>query len=127
MAPRANWLPALKAMQPFSLPIILNTCGAQPGKPMLIDRALPGQKLVDSELIALTGFFHAEQAAANSGHHLRLTANNPTLRISGRKVCNRQRAPIGPDDIAHPRSHLFFGHDTHYTLADPFFVIAQHD
>jgi len=94
---------------------------------MLVDRALPGQKFVDSQFIALTGFFYAEQAAANGSNDLRLSADNPTLRLSGRKIGNCQRAPIGPDNIAHASSHLLFGHDTHYTLGDQPSVIRQHD
>ena len=79
---------------------------------------LPTEEFVYGQLVALAGFLNAEQAAAHGGNHLRLAADDPALGIPRRKIRHRQRAPIGPDNVAHPRSHLLFGHDTRYTLID---------
>src|SRR5262249_22988060 len=87
-------------------------------KAMLIDRALPGEELVDGQLVALAGFLNAEQASAHRGDHLGLAPDDPALCVPRREIRDCQRAPIGPDNVAHPRSHLVFGHDTRYSLID---------
>jgi hypothetical protein len=111
----------------LSVAVLLNARRPQARKPMLVDRSLPGEKLVDGQLIAVACLLDAEQATANGSDHFRFTADHPTLRIFRREIRNRQRAPIGPDNVAHPRSHLLLGHDTHYTLADQLSVLDQHD
>jgi hypothetical protein len=109
------------------LPVVLNARCAQAGKPVLVDRPLPGEEFVDGQLVALARFLNAEKASAHGGDHLRLAANYPTLRVPGRKIRHRQWAPIGANDVAHSRPHLLFGHDTRYTLADQPYSIYQHD
>jgi hypothetical protein len=44
---------------------------------MLIDGKLPGQKLVDRQRVAAASLLEGEQAAANRGNNLCLTANDP--------------------------------------------------
>src|SRR5262249_2266055 len=103
---------------PLAAAVLLDARRAQARQAMLVDRALPGEELVDGELVALAGLLNAEQAPAHGGDHLGLAADDPTLGIPRREIRNCQRAPIGPDNVAHPRSHLLFGHDTRYTLID---------
>jgi len=59
------------------LPVLLDTRGAQPGKAMLIDGKLPGEKFVDRQRVAAASLLEGEQTAANRGNDFGLTANNP--------------------------------------------------
>lgn len=81
---------------------------------MLVDRTLPGQKLVHRQLITIAGFLDTEEATAHGRYDLRLAADDPTLRVTGWKISHSQRTPIGSDNVAYSRSHLMFGHDTQY-------------
>jgi hypothetical protein len=51
---------------------------------MLVDGALPGQELIDGQLISVARLLDAEQAAANGSDHFRLATDHPTLGISRR-------------------------------------------
>jgi hypothetical protein len=65
------------------LAILLDSGGPQAGKPMLVDRKLPGQEFVDGQGVAAAGFLKGEQAAADRGDDFSLAADDPPLR-SGR-------------------------------------------
>ena len=93
------------------LPVLLDAGRAQAGEAVLVDRLLPGQELLDGQRVAGAGLLEAEQAAAHGGDDFRLAADDPALGIARRKIRNRQRAAIGPDDVFHARTHLF-GHST---------------
>ena len=81
---------------------------------MPVDRPLPGKKFVESQFVAFTGFFEAQESATHRRNNLCLAPDNPALGISRRKIRNRQRAAVWPDDTA--RTPLLIGHDTHYTF-----------
>ena len=59
------------------LAILLDAGGAQSGKAMLIDGKLPGKEFVDRQCITAASFLKGEQAAADRGNDLGLTANYP--------------------------------------------------
>jgi hypothetical protein len=59
------------------LAILLNSCGAQTRKTMLVDGKLPGQEFINGQRVAAAGLLKGEQTAANSGNHFGLPANNP--------------------------------------------------
>jgi hypothetical protein len=61
------------------LAILLDSGSSQASKAVLIDGKLPGQEFVDGQRVAAAGFLEGKQAAANRGHDLGLTADNPPL------------------------------------------------
>src|SRR4029453_7370814 len=107
-----------KAMAGCSIPVVLDAGGAQPGQAEAIDRTLPGEELVHRQRVALAGLFQAPQAPTHRCHDFRFAPYDPALGILGRKVGDRQRASVRPDDIAHPRPVLLIGHDTRYSFSD---------
>ncbi len=50
---------------------------------MLIDRTLPGQKLVHGQLITIAGFLNAEETTAHGRYDFRLAANDPSASCHG--------------------------------------------
>src|SRR5690606_41552114 len=97
-----------------SATMVLETGRAEPGEATLVDRPLPGQDLVHGQLVAITSLLDADKTSAHGRHDLRLAADDPAFRVPRREIGNRQRTPIGANDVAHTRSHLMFGHDTQY-------------
>ena len=71
------------------LPVLLDTRGAQPGKAMLIDGKLPGEKFVDRQRVAAASLLKGEQTAANCGNDFGLTANNPPFGPGRGQIRNR--------------------------------------
>lgn len=117
--PRSLEATRLNSVRPapaVSAAVILDLRGAEPRKTMLIDRPLPGQKLVHGQLVPLTSFLNAEEPAPDSRDDFCLAPDDPAFRVFRRKIGYGQRGSIGSDDIARPRSHVMFGHDTQYTL-----------
>jgi hypothetical protein len=49
---------------------------------VLVNGLLPGQELLDGQLVTIAGFFKAEEAAADGGDDFRLAAYYPALRIA---------------------------------------------
>jgi hypothetical protein len=76
---RSRFSSNTNSLSRHSLTILLDPGGAQPRKAVLIDGKLPGQEFVDGQRIAAAGFLEGKQAAANRGHDLGLTADNPPL------------------------------------------------
>ena len=107
-----------RLMPATSMPVLLDARGAQAGKTMIVDGGLPGQELLDRQLISLAGFIEAEQTTANGSHHLGLPANDPATRVAGGQIGNRQRAAVRPDYIFDTRSNKI-GHRTLYNIKDP--------
>src|SRR6516164_3597374 len=95
--------------------VVLNARCAQARQAVPVDGALPRQKLIDRQFVALAGFLEAEQPAAHGCDDLGLAPNDPTLGILGRQVSDGQRTAVGPDDVAHARPVLLVGHDTRYS------------
>src|SRR5262249_53943608 len=93
------------------LAILLDTCRAQAGEAVAIDRILPGEELFDRQRVPAAGFLEREKSAADGGDDFGLAANHPALRSWRREIGNCQRAAVGPDDILHPRA-VGFGHVT---------------
>src|SRR6185312_2690170 len=89
------------------LAILLDPCGTEPGEAVLVDRELPGEKLVDRQRVAAAGFFEREQPAANRGDDFGLTANDPPFGPGRGQVRNRKWAAVRPDDVFHPRAMGF--------------------
>jgi hypothetical protein len=85
------------------LTIPLNARRAQAGKPVLIDRVLPGKKFLDRQGVAVARLFERKESAANRGDHFRLAANDPTLGSRRRQVGDRQRRAVWADDVFDPR------------------------
>src|SRR5690349_14567232 len=97
------------------VPVILEARCAQTLEAVLVDRPLPGQELIDGELVALTRLLEAEQATAHCGDNFRLATDYPALGIARRQVGNRERASVRADDVTRARSELLVGHDTQYS------------
>src|SRR5688572_14458393 len=85
--------------QPLPFAVVLDPCRAQACKPVLVDRCLPIQELVDAERIAGARFLEAEEAAAHGRNHFRLAPDNPAPGIRRWQISDRQRTPIGADDV----------------------------
>ena len=98
------------------LPVLLNARGAQPGEAMLINGILPGQEFFDRERIPAAGLFQRKQAAAHGRDHLRLAADDPAFRSRGGQIRDRERTPVGTDDVLGPWAkglrHLQLTHST---------------
>src|SRR5581483_1781652 len=100
------------------LAILLNARRAQSGKPVLVDRILPGEEFLDRKRIAGAGLFQRQQTATDRGDHLCLAADDPALGCRRWQVRNSQRTSIWPDHIFDPRA-MGFGHRyTHKTRLD---------
>jgi hypothetical protein len=93
------------------LPVLLDARGAQAGQAVLVDGELPAQELLGGQGVTLTGFFKAQETAANGGNNLGLAADNPATSAGRGKVGNRQGTAIRPNDILDPWA-VGFGHDT---------------
>src|SRR5262245_26940767 len=115
------------ACRPRLVAVVLDPCCTQTGQAVPIDRALPGQKFVDRQLVAFTRFLEAQQAAAHGGHHFSLAPNDPALGVLWRQIGHGERTAVRPDDVAHPRPVLVIGHDTRYTLSDLGEILDQRD
>ena len=80
---------------------------------MLIYGHLPTQELVDSKSIAAAGLVEGQEPAANGRDDLRLATDDPAPCGHWRQIGDRQRTPVGADDIFDTRT-IRLGHiDTH--------------
>ena len=61
--------------------ILLKTSGAQAGKAMGFERALPGEELLLRQPIATAGFLETDLTGAHRGHDRGLATDHPSLRI----------------------------------------------
>src|SRR5262245_59283242 len=77
---------------------------------MTIDRALPGEKFLDRQRIALARFIQTEKTTTHRRDHFGLAANDPALGAGRRQVGERQRAAVGPDDITHTPPSIIAHH-----------------
>src|SRR5690606_14401057 len=102
-----------QALCAASVAILLDARGAKAGKAVFVDGSLPRQEFLDRQLVALTGFLKAQQAAANGSNHFGLASDDPAPRIGWRQVRYGQRTPIGTNDILDARSNQI-GHRTLY-------------
>src|SRR5258708_39677992 len=104
---RRRWSPALKLVgSGWLLPVLLDTRGAQARKPVLVDRALPAQIFLDRQDVAFAGFFQTQQTAAHGRDNLSLAADHPTVIAGRRKIGDRERTAIGPDDVVYAWTQL---------------------
>jgi hypothetical protein len=55
---------------------------------VLVDQSLPAQEFVDCQFIAVAGILEAEEPATHGGNDLSFSADNPTLGVRRRKVCD---------------------------------------
>ena len=79
----------------------------KPGQAETVDGMLPGEKFLHRQRVALAGIVQAEQAAAHGGDDFSLAPDHPAARRRRRQIGERQRRPIGADDIAHASFALF--------------------
>src|SRR5215468_10324578 len=86
------------------LAVLLDARGPQAGEPVLVDRILPGQELLDRQRVAAAGLLKRKQAATHGSHNLGLAPDDPALGAWRRQVGDRQRAAVRPDDVFGPRS-----------------------
>jgi hypothetical protein len=70
------------------LAILLDSCGTQSGKAMLVDGKLPGQEFIDGQGVPAAGFLERQQAAANRSNNFGLTANNPPFGAGRGQIRN---------------------------------------
>jgi hypothetical protein len=98
------------------LPVLLNARGAQPGEAVLVDGILPGEEFFHRQRIPAASLFQRKQAAAHGSDHLRFAADDPALRSRGRQIRDRERTPVGTDDVLGPWAkglrHLQLTHST---------------
>jgi hypothetical protein len=78
---------------------------------MPVNLALPYQKFVDRDIIALAGLAEAKKPAAHRGHDHRLSPCNPALYIRRGKICNCQRTSVRPQDVTQT-GRRYLGHST---------------
>ena len=97
--------------------VVLNTGGPQSGQAMLVDGELPAQEFLGGKGITLAGFLKAEKTAADGCDDFGLAADDPSSGRGRRKIRDRQRASIWPDDVFDSRA-AWFGHDTLYNSTD---------
>ena len=76
--------------------ILLDTRGAQAGKPVFIDRGLPRQEFLGGKLVALARLIETEQAAPHRGDHFRLAPDDPAPCVRRREVTIVSGLPSGP-------------------------------
>jgi hypothetical protein len=88
--------------------VILDLCRPQAREPMPVNLALPHQKFVDRDIIALAGLAKAKKPTAHRGDDLRLSPDNPALYIRRGKVRNCQRTSIRPRDVTQTGRRRFW-------------------
>jgi hypothetical protein len=71
------------------LAILLDPGGAQSGETMLINRKLPGKKLVDRQRVAAAGLLKGEQPTSDRGNDFGFTANDPPFGPGRGQIRNR--------------------------------------
>src|SRR5690242_8109656 len=84
--------------------VLLDAGRAQAGEAVAIDRILPGQEFLDGERVAGAGFLEGEETTAHGRDHLGLAADDPAPGVGRRKVRDRERTSVRPDDVLHPRA-----------------------
>lgn len=77
--PSKQWNHHLQPPTGQLLAVFLNPGCTQSGKTMLVDRALPAQKLVDCQSISIASLFEAQEAAANSSDNFGFASDHPTF------------------------------------------------
>lgn len=91
--------------------VLLNPRRSQTCEAVLIDGKLPAQEFFRSQRVSLTGFLEAQKTTTHGSDDLGLTADHPSTGGRWRKIGNRQRTAIRPNDILDPWA-VGFGHDT---------------
>jgi hypothetical protein len=89
------------------LAVLLDARGAQAGQTMLVDRELPGEEFVDGQRVAAAGFLEGKQAATHGRDNFGLAADDPPFGTGRRKIRDRQRTAVRPDDVFYPRAMGF--------------------
>ena len=74
---------------------------------------LPIQEFVHAKRIACTSLFETQQPSTHRGNDLGFSPDHPTPGVLGRKIRDRQRASIRPDNVLDAGTHLY-GHFTLY-------------
>jgi len=68
--------------------VLLKASGAQAGKAMGLERALPGEELLFRQAIATAGFLKSDLTGAHCGHDRGFAADHPSLGIRRRQLCH---------------------------------------
>ncbi len=74
----------------FDVPIALQVRDPQAAQAMGVDQALPIEKLLHRQSIALTGIVQADQAVAHRGDDLGLATDNPAHSVFWRETFDGQ-------------------------------------
>ena len=64
---------------------------------MIFKELAPRFEFIFGQIVALTGFFQADQAAAHTGHYLGFTANNPPFGAGRGQVAPGHELAGWPD------------------------------
>src|SRR5690606_13567388 len=89
------------------LAVLLDARGPQARQSVTVYGTLPAQELFDRQRVALAGLLEAQQAAANSGHHLGLAAYHPALGICRRQIGHREGAAVRANHVGYAPSEGF--------------------
>ena len=73
---------------------------------MLVDRLLPGQEFFNGQSVAGAGLFKAQKPPTYRRDDLGLATDDPSLGCTRRKIGNRQRAAVRPDNVLYPGTHI---------------------
>src|SRR5580658_1163408 len=87
-----------------SLPVLLDTGGAQAGEAMAVNGILPSQEFLDRQGVAAAGFLEGQEPAADCGDDLGLAADDPALGAGRRQVRDRERTSVRPNHVFGPRT-----------------------
>src|SRR5215469_3990607 len=98
-----------------SIPILLHPGGAEAGQTEAIDRMLPSEEFLHRQRIATASLVQTQQSAAHRSDNFGLAPDHPAPRGGRGQIGERQRTPIGADDIAHTSFALFH----HYATPNP--------
>src|SRR3546814_5439085 len=80
--------------------IVLDAGHAQPLHARAVDSPLPGNQLLEREIVAFASLIKSEQPALDRGDHFGLAPNDPAPGSWRRERFERQRSPKGPITLA---------------------------
>ena len=71
----------LKARAWGIVSVLLQSGGAQAADSMAVDQTLPGEELLDRQIITATSLLEADQPRTHRHHNLGLAADNPAFGV----------------------------------------------
>jgi hypothetical protein len=95
----------------LSVASFVNQAGMQARRALRIDGPLPGEVLIESQAVTLTGFLETQQALAHSGQDYLLVGKQPASVRSRRKIGQRDALAVRPDEIRNSRPVIPIRHE----------------